>query len=266
MAEGTGLLDAPSAPSTSEEETKRRRAWRGRTRLPEAQSPGQEQAGGPADDAPSQTADESRANAPEASDESDRARQLGQERRQDQIQAQAASPAPANAGAKAEDDTPTRNLNALQRLRRARQALRGPRAAAEQVAEAAREITRQAVLQALRGAWRAAHRIVENVALDFFYIPVLTALPALLLFVIRIFLGQILGQFFSISVRGVRVPLVPSMTMAEIVERSFFNLLILVITAIWIFLIWLLIYGMQNIPKVTLDILIDKLGNLLGGG
>ncbi len=209
------------------------------------------------------------ANGPEQPGPAGQARQLRQERRQDRLQTPAAKPPEAQTESKPDESAKPANgrdnRNLFNRARQAGRSIGGSlQAGAEAARQAAAEIAEQVALQAQRKAWQIAHEIAEEAALDLFYIPLIGLIP-LGLYTIRLFIGQFVGKLFTINFRGIRLPLVPSMGLPEFVARTAKNLLILVITAIWAVIIWLLIYGMQNIPKVTLDILIDKLSNLLGG-
>ena len=209
------------------------------------------------------------ANEPEQTDPTDQARQLRQERRQDRIQTQAASPSTAPTEVKPEESAQPENWrNNRNIFNRARQAGRSVgsslQAGAEAARQAATQIAEQVALQAQRKAWQIAHEIVEETALDLFYVPLLGVVP-LGLFTIRLFIGQFVGKLFTINFRGIRLALVPSMSLAELLVRAAKNFLLLVITLIWIFFIWLLIYASLNFIPFAIDLVIEWLGSFLSG-
>lgn len=134
------------------------------------------------------------------------ARELRQERGQEQ---RGGSPVePESAGAQ----TPTGRLRqareALRNIRRPRQAM----AAIEDLAQAAAE-------QAQRRLWTVAHEVLEDVTLSFWPLAFLIGFGAVGLLVIRIVLAYPLRAFFSISFRGVELPLAPPFSSLDFALR-----------------------------------------------
>lgn len=132
-------------------------------------------------------------------------------------------------------------------------------------AEAAAEAAEAAALQAQRAVWKAVHEALEDIAFELWFVPLFSAIPVLVL-TLRLILGNLLGKFFIITFRGTRLALVPSMEMSELVMRLGKNVLLLVLTLLWVVII-VIIYKVISMNKLELvtKIILLKIQEFLHG-
>ncbi len=102
-----------------------------------------------------------------------------------------------------------------------------------------------AATNSVRAAYTAAHETAEEACLGLADLGIISGPTAIFLYVLR--LGAPLwGGFAKINVKGVKVPLIPSYTVPELVVRSSKILLVALITAVVWGLIILIIYAIFN--------------------
>jgi len=198
--------------------------------------------------------------------EQDNSRQLRKERRTDkQAQAQtgdkpkvdkaAGKPEAAKGGSK--------NLGAS--LRKARQAISGQKktigAALGPNKQAVIAVGEQIVLEAQRGVWKLAHETIEEAALAYFWVPLMSLIP-LGLFTVRFFMGNMLGKMFTISVKGFEVALVPSMTATDFAVRGAKAILFLVLTLIWVIVIFAIVLVIKEFTGTLWGQVLIKLSEI----
>ncbi|MFH0951625.1 MAG: hypothetical protein V1838_00340, partial [Patescibacteria group bacterium] len=142
------------------------------------------------------------------------ARLLSQKKREDQKSAEGEQ---AETG---EGDEGTEEAGGIRgQLRQARQrlrALRNPKEALEGLEEAATAIHNQAAIKVMQGIWSAAHEVLEDLTISMWPIAFIIGTFAGMLIILRIVLAYLVGYYFTISFRGVELPLAPPFSAAEL--------------------------------------------------
>lgn len=154
--------------------------------------------------------------------------------------------------------------SAFSRLRRAAQQFRQQRA--EEVTGPADAASKVAALNAMRALWASVHETLEDAALTFVDLMIITGPLAIGAYLLR--LGAYLyGGIFTIRFKGVEIPLIPTFATGEVMVRTSKILIIVAVTAIvWIaiiFLIWILTNPVEAAKILTKELVNSICGNCL---
>lgn len=195
----------------------------------------------------------------------DRRRRLQQERRTDkQAQTKQNNLIISDKSSSKTESSETLSRSPMAALRRARQAIGGQKqaigmsVAKEQIIA----VGEQLAVQAQRAVWKIAHEALEEAALVYFWVPFLSIIP-LALFGVRLFIGNLLGKMFTINVKGFELALVPSMTPPELVVRGAKALIFVVLTLVWLFILFAIVYVFQNYKEILWNLILDKLAEVI---
>lgn len=104
------------------------------------------------------------------------------------------------------------------------------------------EAANEAIKKAFQTIWTVVHEFLEDAALSFIDIMIITGPLCLLFFFVRVIGMFSIGRLLTITFKGVQVPLVPMFSAPEILPRLGKTLFIAAITTIIWFIIILLIW------------------------
>jgi hypothetical protein len=126
------------------------------------------------------------------------------------------------------------------------------------------EAANEAIKKASQLIWTAVHEFLEDAALSFVDIMIITGPLCVAVFVLRIAAMCSLGSILTLTFKGVQVPLVPLFSKGEILQRCFKTLLILVVSGIVWFIIGALIWAIFDPAGMTWTVIKSIFGG--GGG
>lgn len=108
------------------------------------------------------------------------------------------------------------------------------------------DVAKEAAKKASQAIWMAVHEFLEDAALSFVDIMIITGPLCIFVFLIRILAMLTIGGMLTIKFKGFEVPLVPMFTAAEVVPRFSKMLLIFLVTGLVWFILILVIWAITD--------------------